>query len=146
MASTTAVCNSFKLDLLLKRHDFTVAVDAFNWALYVAAATNTKSTTAYTATNEHGATGTYVAKGITVANITPVLSTDSAIMDWLDPTWAASTITADSTLLFNDTITTPVADASVAVWDFGGPQSSSGGDFILEMPVPAAGTAILELA
>jgi len=145
MASTQAVCNSFKVDLFNGRHNFAVAGNAFYWALYVAAATNDKTTTAYTATNEHGATGTYVAKGITVANIAPALFTDTACLDWLDPTWSASTLDADSTLLYNDTITTPVADASCAVWDFGGTQSSSGGDFILQLPT--AGVAgILRLA
>jgi hypothetical protein len=146
MASTSAVCNSFKIDLMTKLHDFTLAADAFNWALYLTAATNSKSSTAYTTSGEHTATGTYVAKGKTVANITPVLSTDTAVMDWGDVTWASSTISCDSTMLFNDTLTTPVADASVAVYDFGGTQASSGGDFVLQMPTAAAGSAILELA
>lgn len=144
MASTTAICNSFKLDLLLKQMDFTNAADVFRWALYTSTAVHDKTTTAYSATNEVAGTA-YVAKGTTTANTTPTVDTDTAIMDWPDPTWSTSTITAASTLLYNDTMAAP-ADASVAVWDFGGDQSSSGGDFVLQLPVAAAATAILRLA
>ena len=145
MANTTAVCNSFKLDLALAEMNFTVATDVFRWSLHTSTEVFDKTTVAFSATNEVSGTA-YVTRGVTVANVTPVVNADSAIFDWAtDPTWSASTITADATLLFNDTIASPV-DASVAVWDFGGPQSSSGGSFILELPVAAAGTAILELA
>jgi hypothetical protein len=144
MASTTAVCNSFKIDCFTKAMDFTNSADVFRWALYTSTATNDKDTTAYTATNEISGTG-YTAKGETTANVTPVLSTDTAVVDWPDPTWSGATFTAASTLLFNDTMTAPV-DASVAVWDFGGDQTASGGDFVLQLPVADASNAILRIA
>lgn len=144
MASTTAVCNAFKIDLFLGEMNFTVATDIFRWSLHTATEVFDKTTTAFSATNEISGTN-YTTRGVTVANVTPVLSGDSAIMDWPDPTWSAAAFTADSTLLWNDTIASPV-DASVGVWDFGGPQTASGGDFVLELDVPAAGTAILEIA
>lgn len=145
MASTTAICTSFKVDLLNARHNFGVGQHAFYWALYDNVATHDATTTAYSATNE--ITGTnYVAKGETVANNAPTNDSTTAILDWPNPTWTGAAFSAYSTLLYNDTITTPVADASVAVWDFGGVQTASGGDFVLVLPAPAAATAAIRLA
>lgn len=142
MASTTAICTSFKQELFEALHDFNTAAHAFNWALYTSTATHSASTTAYSVTNEISGTG-YTAKGVTNANINPTTSGTTAYVDWLDPTWSTATFTAASTLLFNDT---HASDASVAVWDFGGDQTASGGDFVLQLPAAAAGTAILRLA
>ena len=145
MASTTAICSSFKTDLMVGIHDFTNAADAFYWALYTSTATHGAGTTAYSATNEISGTN-YVAKGTTNANVTPSLDGTTAYTDWADPTWASASFTSASTLLYNDTVTTPVADASVAVWDFGGDQVASGGDFVLQLPVADGTTGILRLA
>ena len=144
MANTTAVCNSFKIDLLTKQMDFTAAADVIRWSLHTSTEVFDKNTTAYSATNEISGTN-YVAKGTTNANVTPVLSTDTAVLDWADPTWSAASFTAAATLLYNDTMTAPV-DASIAVWDFGGDQTASGGDFVLQLPTPDASNAILRIA
>lgn len=140
--ATTAVCNSFKQQLFEMVHNFINAQHVFRWALYNTSSTNGAATTAYTATNEISGTG-YTAKGVTTANVSPSIDTATAIVDWPDPTWATATFTAYSTLLFNDT---HASDASVAVWDFGGAQTASGGDFILVLPAAAAATAILRIA
>lgn len=142
MASTTAICTSFKVELMTGVHNFTNAAHVFRWALYTSTATHGAGTTAYSATNEISGTN-YVAKGTTTANVTPTADSTTAITDWPDPTWSAASFTAASTLLFNDTA---ASDQSVAVWDFGGDQTASGGDFVLQLPVPAAATAILRLA
>ena len=57
MAITSAVCNSFKQEILQGYHSFnasgdTPAGNAFKLALYTSSATINKSTTAYSATNE----------------------------------------------------------------------------------------------
>jgi len=146
MASTTAICSSFKTDLMVGIHDFTNSTGhAFYWALYTSTATNGAATTAYSATNEISGTN-YVAKGTTGANTTPTLDSTTAYTDWPDPTWSSASFTAASTLLYNDTVTTPTADPSVAVWDFGGDQTASGGDFVLQLPTPNGTTGILRLA
>lgn len=142
MASTTAICTSFKQELLEALHDFNTGSHAFNWALYTSTATHGAATTAYSATNEISGTG-YTAKGVTNANVNPATSGTTAFVDWADPTWSTATFTAASTLLFNDT---HASDASVAVWDFGGDQTASGGDFVLQLPVADASNAILRLA
>ena len=53
MAITSAVCNSFKTEILTATHNFTASTgNTFNLALYTSSATINKSTTAYSATNE----------------------------------------------------------------------------------------------
>jgi hypothetical protein len=142
MASTTDICDSFKVELMTAIHDFTLSTgDAFYWALYTSAAAHGPTTTAYSTTAELAdATGNYNRPGETLDNITPTLDTGTATTDWLDPTWTAATFTAASTLLHNN------SGPAVASWDFGGDQTASGGDFVLQLPTEAAGTAILRLA
>jgi len=142
MASSTAICSSFKQELMVEGHDFTITTgDAFYWALYTSTATHGAATTAYSTTNElPDATGNYNRPGETVANVTPTIDGTTAITDWADPTWSSATFTAASTLLHNNSTT------AVAVWDFSGDQTASGGDFILQLPAYAAATAILRLA
>ena len=143
MASTTAICTSFKQELMVAEHDFTNSTGhTFRWPLYTSTATNGAASTAYITGNEITGTG-YTAKGETTANVTPTSSGTTAYWDWPDPTWTTATFTAASTMLFNDT---HASDASVAVWDFGGDQSASGGDFVLVLPAAGATTAILRLA
>lgn len=139
------VCNSFKQELLQEGHNFTNAADAFYWALFTNAWTgNNASTTDYTVTNETSGTN-YVAGGTTVANVTPTIDTNTAIVDFsTDPTWSSASFTARFTLLYNSS-SVSTTDA-VANWDFGSDQTASGGDFILQLPTPAAATAILRLA
>ena len=53
MAITSAVCNSFKQEILEAEHNFTASSgNTFNLALYTSSATINKSTTAYSSTNE----------------------------------------------------------------------------------------------
>ena len=142
-----AICSSFKVDLMTARHDFTTTTGAaFKWALYTVLSPLGATTTAYSATNEVANGNGYTTTGYAEANITPVLDSTTAYTDWADPTWATATFSAIATLLYNDTITTPVADASVAVWDFGTTQTASGGDFVLQLPVADGTTGILRLA
>ena len=49
MAITSAICNSFKAEVLKAVHNFTASSgNTFNLALYTSSATLNKSTTAYT--------------------------------------------------------------------------------------------------
>ena len=53
MAITSAICNSFKVEILKAVHDFTATSgNTFNLALYTSSATLNKSTTAYSTSNE----------------------------------------------------------------------------------------------
>jgi len=144
MAITTAICTSFKVDLYNARHNFAVAGNQMRIALYVTA-TLGAATTAYTATNEVVGTG-YVAKGNALTNIAPTSTGTTAFIDFADTTWSTSTITADGCMIYNDTITTPVADASVQVHDFGGAKTSTAADFTIAFPTADSTNAIQRLA
>lgn len=143
MAITTDICTSFMEEMPVAEHDFTTSTgDTFRWALYTSAATLDATTTAYTVTNEASGTG-YAAGGATSASVTPVNDSGTIVFDFADVTWAGSTITARGCMLYNDT---HASNASVAIWDFGSDQSSSSGDFTLQMPTADASNAILRLA
>lgn len=140
MATTAALCNSFKQELLAMTPH--TAADVYKIALYTdAAATLNKSTTAYTATGEVTGAG-YTAGGATLAGFTASLDTDTAILDWTtDPTWAAATITADTALIYNSTR----ANKAVAVVKFTS-ASSTGATFTVQLPAAAAATGIVRIA
>ena len=57
MAITTAICTSFKQELLEGVHNFGSSGDTFKVALYTSDATLGASTTAYSTTNEVSGTG-----------------------------------------------------------------------------------------
>jgi hypothetical protein len=53
MAITSAICNSFKVEILTGVHNFTASTgDTFNLALYTSSATLDKDTTVYITLNE----------------------------------------------------------------------------------------------
>jgi len=144
MAVTPGICNSFKTQLGTATHDFTITTGhAFYWALYSSAATHTPSTTTvYDNTNELAAGNGYTQGGVTVANVTPTLDSNTAVFDFsADPTWATASFTARSTLLYNSNAT----NAAVGIWDFGTDQTASGGSFVLELPLPTAAAGIITL-
>ena len=135
----TAVCNSFKNEAADGVH---LAADVYKMALYVNAATLSKATTAYSATDEVPNSGTYAAGGITLVGRTSVLDGDTEIVDWTtDPLWTGATIAAKGALIYNSTR----ANKAVAVLDFGGIITSTAGNFLVTLPVPAAATAVVRL-
>ena len=84
MAITSAVCNSFKVEVLQGTHNFTASSgNTFNLALYTSSATLNKSTTAYSSSNEISNTSgsAYSAKGKALTSVTPTLDSDTAVCD-----------------------------------------------------------------
>jgi hypothetical protein len=143
MAITQAICNSFKTEILTGTHDFTNSTgDAFKVALYTSSATLNKSTTAYANTNEVGDSGTYSAGGGTLTNVTPALSSDTAVIDFADINFTTATITARGALIYNST----VSDKAVVVLDFGGDKTSTAGTFTITWPAADASNAIIRIA
>jgi len=143
MAITQALCTSFKQEILVKGHDFTLTTgDTMRAALYTSSATLGATTTTYSATNEVSGTG-YVAKGNALTNVTPTTSSTTALTDFADTTWSTATITARGALIFNDTHS---GDASVLVLDFGADKTSTAGDFTITFPAADASNAIIRIA
>ena len=144
MAITSAICNSFKVQILTGTHNFTATSgDTFNLALYTSSATLNKSTTSYTTSNEVASSGGYTAKGKALTSVTPVLSSDTAVCDFANLSWTSASFTSRGCLIFNDSAT---GDPSVCAIDFGGDKTVTSGTFTIEFPAPNAGTAIIGIA
>ncbi len=98
MAITTAMCTSFKKELLEAKHNFlNSGGDTFKIALYTSSASLGASTTAYTTSNEVSGTG-YTAKGATLTRVDPSTSGTTAFTDFADVTFSSSTITANGVI------------------------------------------------
>ena len=142
MAITTALATSFKQELMVGTHNFTLSTgNVFKIALYTSSATLGATTTAYSATNEVSGTG-YTAAGNTLTNVTPTTSGTTAFTDFADSSWTSSTITARGCMIYNSTN----SNKCVGVWDFGSDQISSSGTFTIVFPTPDATNAIIRLA
>jgi hypothetical protein len=147
MAITSALCTSFKKELLERKHDFNATSGhTFKIALYTSSATLGASTTAYATSNEVVGTG-YTAGGIALTNIDPTSSGTTAFIDFADATWASATITAAGALIYNTTTDGGSATTNaVAVISFGGDKTSTNGDFVIQFPAADASNAIVRIA
>ena len=158
MAITTAMCTSFKSELLQGIHNFhngsgggttttTGTGNTFKIALYTSSATLAASTTAYATTNEVSATGTnYTAGGNTLVNVDPETSGTTALTDFDDTTWSSSSITARGALIYNSSTTAGSANRAVCALDFGADKTSTSGDFVIQFPASDASNAIIRIA
>jgi hypothetical protein len=147
MAITSALCTSFKKELLERKHDFNASSGhTFKIALYTSSASLDAATTDYTTSNEVVGTG-YTAGGIALTNIDPATSGTTAFIDFADATWPNATITAAGALIYNTTTDggTGTTEA-VAVISFGGDKTSTNGDFVVQFPVADASNAIIRIA
>lgn len=142
MAITNAQTTSFKIALFNAEMDFSSDTsDVFKIALYTEDATVTTATTAYSTSNEVVGSG-YTAGGVvlTIA-ANPTSSGVVAYMDFDNPSWAASSITARRALIYKSGGSNP----SVTVIDFERDFTTSSANFVIQMPLATAATAILRL-
>lgn len=143
MAITQALCTSFKVEILQGIHNFTVSTgDVFKLALYTSTASLDATTTAYSATNEVGNSGTYAAGGGSLTNVTPTSSGTTAFVDFTDISFTSATITARGALIYNSSD----SNRAVAVLDFGADKISTSGTFTVQFPVADATNAIVRIA
>jgi hypothetical protein len=146
MAITSAICNSFKTEVLQAVHNFTASSgNTFNLALYTSSATLNKSTTAYSTSNEISNTSgsAYSAKGKALTSVTPALSTDTACCDFSDVSWTSASFTANGCLIFNDSAT---GDPAVCAIAFGSDKTVTSGTFTIQFPTADADNAIIRIA
>jgi|TARA_R110002012_G_scaffold207280_1_gene377318 hypothetical protein len=142
MAISTAMCTSFKQEILVGTHNFTATSgNTFKLALYTSSASLGASTTAYSTSNEVSGTG-YTAAGAALTSVTPVASGTTALCDFSDLTFSSSTITANGALIYNDT----QSDKAVCTLAFGGDKTSTAGDFTIQFPTADASNAIIRIA
>jgi hypothetical protein len=153
MAITSAICNSFKQEILVEGHNFTNGADSFKLALYTSSATLSKSTTAYTApadgtadptnTYEVSSTSTgYTTGGNALTSTTPVLSGDTACVKFADTSISSASFTARGCLIYNSTN----ANKAVCAVNFGADKTVTSGTFTIQFPAQTAGNAIVQIA
>jgi len=145
MAITTAMCNSFKQEILGGVHD--LDTDVLKLALIKATPTGTynASTTNYSDVtgNSDEASGTnYTTGGQVLDGATISLSGSTAIVDFTDEVFSNVTVSADGCIIYN----TSQANKAICVIDFGGTVSATAGDLTIEFPAADASNAVIRIA
>ena len=140
MAITQAVCNSFKQELLQGLHD--LDGHTLKLALYTSSATLGPTTTAFSTTNESSGTN-YTSGGATISNVAVSLSGTVAFVDFDDVSFSSATISdAAGALIYNSS----ASNRAIAVLDFGGTKSVSGGTLTVSLPSASATTALIRIS
>ena len=145
MAITSAICTSFKQEILVGTHNFTATSgNTFKIALYTSSASLGASTTAYSTSNEiTNSSGTaYTAGGATLTCVTPTTSWTTALCDFADVSFTSASFTANGALIYNDT----QSDKAVAVIAFGSDKTVTSGTFTIQFPTADATNAIIRIA
>ena len=152
MAITSAICSSFKRDLLKGKHDFDTSGDggdSFKIALYTSSATSGAATTDYSVTNEITNTSgsAYSAGGEALTNTGVGLTSTTAFTDFSDVSWTSASFTANGALIYNTTTDggTGTTDA-VCVIAFGSDKTATNGTFTIQFPANDSSNAIIRLA
>lgn len=145
MAITTAMCNSFKQELLGGVHD--LDTDTLKIALiketpagtYGAATTNYSDITG----NSDEAVGTnYTAGGQVLDSPVISLSSGVAFVDFADETFANLTISADGAIIYNAS----KGNKAIALFNFGSTVTSTSGDFTIIFPTATSSTAVIRIS
>ena len=145
MAITTAMCNSFKEELLGGVHDLdtdtlkVALIKASPAGTYGAATTNYSDITG----NTDEAVGTnYAAGGQTLDSATISLSGNTAFVDFADEVFTDLTISADGAIIYNAS----QGNAAIATFDFGGTVTSTSGDFTIVFPTADSSNAVIRIS
>ena len=137
MAITQAMCTSFKSEVLQEGHQ--LATDTIKLALFTSSATLNATTTAYSTSNEVSGTG-YTAGGVTLTSTAVSTTGTTAHFDADDPEFTSASFTARGALIYNGSN----SNKAIAVLDFGGDFTVSGGTFKIVFP-SAGSTAIIRI-
>ena len=145
MAITSAICTSFKQEILVGTHNFTATSgNTFKIALFTSDASLGAGTTAYSTSNEiTNSSGTaYTAGGATLTSVTPTTDGTTAICDFSDVSYTSASFTANGALIYNDS----QSDKAVAVIAFGSDKTVTSGTFTIQFPTADASNAIIRIA
>jgi len=137
MAITQAMCTSFKSEVLQEGHQ--LATDTIKIALYTSSASLDATTTAYSSSNEVSGTG-YTATGVALTSTAVSTTGTTAHFDADDPSWTSASFTARGALIYNSSN----SNKAIAVLNFGGDFTVSGGTFKIVFPA-AGSTAIIRI-
>ena len=145
MAITSAICTSFKQELLVGTHNFTATTgNTFKIALFTSDASLGAGTTAYSTSNEiTNSSGTaYTAGGATLTSVTPTTSGTTALCDFADVSYTSASFTANGALIYNSS----ASDKAVCAIAFGSDKTVTSGTFTIQFPTADATNAIIRIA
>ena len=147
MGITTALCNSFKQELLQGTHQ--IGTHTLKMALiksgesgtYGAATTNYSNITDNS--DEIAASGSYQTNGGTIGGVQVSLSGTRAYVTFNNVQFTSATIDANGAIIYNSS----ASNKAVAVISFGTTQSSDSGSFTVQIPAVGSGgaTAIIRV-
>jgi hypothetical protein len=145
MAITTAMCNTFKQELLGGVHDLdtnslkVALIKASPSGTYGAATTNYSDVTG----NSDEASGTnYSAGGQVLDSASITLSGSTAFVDFADEVFSNLTISADGDIIYNAS----QGNKAIAVFNFGSTVTSTAGDFTVVFPTADASNAVIRIS
>jgi len=148
---TSALCTSFKVELLEGDQDFTNGADAYKVALMKANASITGTYDATTSnysdvtgnSDELAGTGGYSTGGFALTNVNPTSTGTTAFTDFsVNASWSSATFTTRGCLIYN----TSDSNSAVCVINFGADYSVSGGTFEIQWPAADSSNAIIRIA
>ena len=150
MAITSAICSSFKQELLQGKHDFdSSGGHTFKIALFTSSASLGASTTDYSTSNEISNTSgsAYSAGGATLTNQGVSLSSTTAFTDFADVSYTSASFTANGAMIYNTTTDGGSSTTyAVAIIAFGSDKTATYGTFTIQFPAADASNAIIRLA
>ena len=145
MAISSAICNSFKQEILVGTHNLTASSgDTFKIALFTSSASLGAGTTAFSTSEEISNTSgsAYSSGGATLTSVTPTTSGTTAFCDFADVSFTSASFTANGALIYNSS----ASNKAVAVIAFGGDKTVSSGTFTIQFPTADASNAIIRIA
>ena len=150
MAITSAICSSFKQELLQGMHSFeSSGGSTFKIALFTSSATLNATTTDYSTSNEitNDAGSAYSAGGSALTNTGVGLTSTTAFTDFTDVSWTTASFTANGALIYNTTTDggSSTTDAVCAI-AFGSDKTATAGTFTIQFPANDSSNAIIRLA
>ena len=145
MAITQAMSTLFKKDVLLGDHH--LDSDNIYIALYTSSASLGAATDGYITSNEVANGNGYTTGGVALASKAVTENSTSGVFDAADPEWTSATFTARGALIYNKTLGDASSNArgAIAILDFGGDFSVSGGTFKIVFPAATANNAIVRI-
>ena len=141
---TTAMCNSFKQELLGGVHD--LDTHTLKLALIKPSPTGNfgAATTNYsdlTSSSDEATGSNYTAGGQALDSATITLSGTTAFVDFADEVFTNLTISAAGALIYNSS----ASNKAIAVFSFGSNVASTAGDFTVIFPTADASNAVIRI-
>ena len=145
MGITTAMCTSFKSEVLGGTHDLDThtlklaLIKSGESGTYGAATANYSDVTG----NSDEASGTnYSAGGQNLDSAAISVDGTTAIVDFADEVFSNVTCSAAGCIIYNSS----ASNKAICVISFGGTVSATAGDLTIEFPATAASTAVIRIA